>query len=151
MNISQELLRQLIMLAAVSPMVIPGLRRSSSPDKWKLIGWSVMLLLLTDLATGMNHGFNIKLAEFIECCFGLARSADLQWNWAGKAFCILTIVAFFLFLPSEIRRRSGLLKLPSSDSALPVIGYLASCVVISLLGAFAPEYPLAFNSETLAY
>jgi uncharacterized protein len=151
MNISEELLRELIMLAAVSPMVILGLRQSSSPEKWKLIGRSVMLVLVTDLATCMNHGFNIKLAQCIQCCFGLARSAGLEWNWAGKAFCILTIVAFFIILPSDIRRRSGLLGLPSRDSALPVIGYLASCVVISLLGAFAPEYPLAFNTETFAY
>ena len=92
-----------------------------------------------------------RLAECIKGCFGLTRSNGLEWNWAGKSFCILTIAAFFIILPSEVRRKSGLLKLPSSDSALPVIGYWASCVVISLLGAFAPTYPLPFNTETLAY
>ena len=50
-----------------------------------------------------------------------------------------------------MRQKTGILNLPKRDSALPVIGFIALCTIAGLLFGFAPDFPLPFDRETLAF
>jgi hypothetical protein len=50
-----------------------------------------------------------------------------------------------------MRQKTGTLNLPKRDSALPVIGFIALCTIGGLSVALAPDFPLPFDRDTLAF
>ena len=136
-DIGGDVVRDFVMQAGVSPLVIVGLRQSSQKGRWKLIGLTSLVTFLTDLATSVDSIFGIHQPEW------------LQWNWIGKLACIVTIVIIVSVLPSDIRQKSGILCLPASNSIVPVLWFLFYCALMGSLHAFSPS--LSVDKETLAF
>lgn len=138
-NAAREVLvREVLMIAAISPLLILGFRKSpaagqTASQRCRLIGWAVLLLVVTNTMTGIDW----------------LQPAGLNWSWSGKALCIASILILFYFLPSEIRSRSGLFRLPERSSILAVIGFLGYCLSIGLYGGYAARFP--FDPERVAF
>ena len=138
-DIVRGIVYQIVLLNAVSPFAVMGLRCSAQRNRWKLIGLSVVVIFLTHFVT-------------IVCpLVGIRQPDHWNWNWIGKLSCIVTTTLLFCLLPSEMRQNTGILNLPKRDSALPVISFIALCTIGGLLVAFAPNFPLPLNRETLAF
>jgi protein-S-isoprenylcysteine O-methyltransferase Ste14 len=109
-DIVRGIVFEVVLLAAVSPFVVMALRRSAQRNRWKLIGLSVVVILLTYFAT-------------IVCPLSGIRQPD-HWNWIGRLSCIVTTTLLFCLLAPEMRQKTGILNSPKRDSALPVIGFM---------------------------
>jgi Type II CAAX prenyl endopeptidase Rce1-like len=138
-DIVREIVFQIVLLTAVSPFVVMGLRGSAQRNRWKLIGLSVFVIFLSHFAT------------IARPLFGIRQPDHWNWNWIGKLSCIVTTMLLFCLLTPELRQKTGILNLPKRDSALPVIGFIALCTIAGLLVGFAPDFPLPFDRETLAF
>jgi hypothetical protein len=123
-------------LAAVSPLVVVGLRGRISPDRLRLVGLSALVVVLTLVATCLPEVFDFN-------------PAGLHWNWAGKLACVSLIVLLAWLLPRETLAKTGLLRLPRKDSLIPVSAFLAFCTLLGWASGDAPELPA--TGETLAF
>ena len=135
-DIVREIVFQIVLLTAVSPFVVWGLRGSAQRNRWKLIGLSVFVIFLSHFAT------------IARPLFGIRQPDHWNWNWIGKLSCIVMTTLLFCLLTPELRQKTGILNLPKRDSALPVIGFIALCTIAGLLVGFAPDLPFPFDRET---
>jgi hypothetical protein len=126
----------LLWLVAVIPLVLFGMRNEPHPNRLKLLGLSVLVLVSTIFATSANYIFSIEQPE------------ELYWNWFGKLACIVVIAFLFVILPTGTLQKSGILRLPSKSSALPIFMVAILC---ALLGAAAGPANGRVTVESLAY
>jgi hypothetical protein len=129
---ASTVLTSLLWLVAVTPLVLLGMRNEPHANRLRLLGLSALVLLSTTFATGATSIFSIKQPD------------ELYWNWIGKLACIVVIALLFMILPAGTLQKSGILRLPSKSSALPIFTFAFFC---ALLGAASgPVRPVGVES-----
>jgi uncharacterized protein len=132
-----RLIEALLAIALASPLVIAGMRNQTHPNRLRLVGLSALVYLATTLATCANKILGIKLP------------GGLEWNWSGKLACLLTLALLVSVLPSGTLEKSGIMRLPSKNFALPVSLFSIFCALLGALTAFAPSVDV--GRESLAF
>jgi uncharacterized protein len=134
---ARRLIEGLLTLATAVPLVVAGMRKQPATDRLKLLGLGALVFLSTLLAT---------CAPGI---LGFREPWGLAWNWLGKLACLIVIALLLRVLPSGTLQKSGILRLPAKDSALPVF---VTIVVFALLGYSAGVAPgTRVGAESLAF
>lgn len=127
---------ELLAVVASLPLVVAGIRNRPFLPRWRLFGLGVLVLLATTLATCSNAIFGMQ-------------PSGLKWNWIGKLASMLALAMLIPILPRGTMKRSGMFRLPSKDSALPVFVSLSFCAFLGWAASLAPG--LEADSETLAF
>ena len=116
----RTLLETLLALAAATPLVLAGMRKDSQPRRLRLLGASAFVILATTLAT------------CLPAILGIGQPGGLYWNWVGKLACVMVVAVLVGLLPEELRRRSGIFRLPSRSAVLPVLVVAVFCALLGL-------------------
>jgi membrane protease YdiL (CAAX protease family) len=132
----ETLVSNLLALAAASPLVVMGMRNHSRPDRLRLLGLSALVFVSTNLATCVPSIFGIKQPE------------GLSWNWVGKFACLIVAALLVGILPAGTLQKSGILRLPSRSSALPVLVVAVFCALLGWSGGVPPGAQVGLESLT---
>lgn len=133
---ADTVLTSLLWLVSVIPFVLLGMRNEPRPNRPKLLALSALVVVSTTFATGASYIFSIE------------QPGGLTWNWFGKLACIVVIGLLCMILPADTLQKSGILRLPSRNSILPIFIFATLC---ALLGAAAGPAGGRVTVEAVAF
>jgi hypothetical protein len=134
--VAETVFSSLLALVAVTPLVLLGMRNELRPNRPRLLALSILVWMLTSLATCVNSIFFVDLP------------GDFHWNWLGKVSCVAAIGLLLTILPPDTLRESGIFRLPKRSAAVPI---LIMATLSALMGAAAGPAAGQVTIETLAY